>query len=162
MVYFFDGRDTKTLPVLVFALASLSDFFDGYLARKFDASSNLGKILDPLGDKLMTITVMVCITIDGIIPIWAVLVAGIKEVLMAIGGYVVHKVASVEIPPSNILGKISTVVFFFVCAALMMFRNLPDPASIAMISFAIGLMFVALASYVNTYATVMKNRKKKR
>ena len=156
--YFTDARDIKIDAVFVYALATFSDFLDGYLARKFQASTNLGKLLDPLGDKLMTIAVMVCITIDGIIPLWAVLVAGVKEILMAIGGFVVHRVAHVEIPPSNLIGKTTTVVFFLVCVTLMLARNIPNIAATSMISAAILLMIIALASYVSTYVSVMRSR----
>lgn len=160
VVYFVDGRDIKLYAVFVYALATFSDFLDGFLARRLMASTNLGKLLDPLGDKLMTIAVMTCITIDGLIPIWAVLVAGIKEVLMAIGGFVVHKVAHVEIPASNFIGKTSTVVFFLVCVTIMLFKDIPGEVAIGLISGSIVLMFVALASYIGTYVTVMKNREK--
>jgi len=158
IVYFTEDSDIRIYAISIYVLATFSDFLDGYLARRFKASTNLGKLLDPLGDKLMTIAVMVCITIDGIIPIWAVLIAGLKEILMAIGGFVVHKVAQVEIPASNLIGKTSTVVFFLVCVALMFFRNIPRDAAIAMISAAIALMFVAFTSYAVTYITVMKSR----
>ena len=159
VAYFTDGHDIKMYAILTYALASLSDFLDGFLARKFKASSNLGKLLDPLGDKLMTVGVMACITIDGLLPVWAVLVTGIKEILMAIGGYVVHRVASVEIPPSNLMGKVSTVVFFLVCVSVMILR-IPENVVVAMISGAIVLAMLALASYIRTYAEVMRNREK--
>jgi len=158
VIYFSDKLDTKLYPALVYALASFSDFLDGFLARKLKASSKLGLILDPLGDKLMTISVMACITIDGIIPLWAVLIAGIKEILMAIGGLVIHKVARTNILPSNLLGKTSTVVFFLVCVTLMLFRDIPGSVAIVMISCAIALTLCALAGYLNKYIFVMKNR----
>ena len=158
MVYFTDNHDTKLYPVLIYALASISDFLDGFLARRFNASSKLGLILDPLGDKLMTISVMACITIDGIIPIWAVLIAGVKEILMAIGGFVMHKAANANIMPANRLGKTATVVFFLVCVTLMLFRDIPGSIATVMISCAIALTLCALASYLKKYITVMKNR----
>jgi len=158
VVYFTVPGDSKIYPVLIYALASITDFLDGFLARRYKAASELGKILDPMGDKMMTITVMVCITIDGIIPLWAVLVAGVKELIMAIGGLVMHKVAHSDIPPANLLGKVSTVVFFLVCVTLMLFRSIPENTAIALISFAIALTLIALISYLNTYITVMKNR----
>ena len=160
VLYFSGNQDSKLYPALIYALASFSDFLDGFIARKFKASSKLGMVLDPLGDKLMTISAMVCITIDGIIPFWAVLIAGLKEILMAIGGLVIHKVARTDILPSNMLGKTSTVVFFLVCVALMLFRGIPPIAATLMISFAILLALLALASYLNKYAAVMKNRAK--
>ena len=156
--YFYCGDDTKILAVLIYALATLSDFFDGFLARKFEATSNLGKLLDPLGDKLMTISALACITIDKVIPVWAVIVAGVKELMMGAGGIVLHKMVRAELLPSNIIGKTSTVVFFLVCVTLMLFRDIPGAAATALISFAIGLMFLALASYIRTYITVIKNR----
>ena len=158
VVYFSDTHETNLYPVIIYAFAAFSDFLDGFIARKFKASSKLGMVLDPLGDKLMTISVMLCITIDGIIPFWAVLVAGIKEILMAVGGFIMHKSAHADIMPSNILGKISTVVFFLVCVTLMLFRDIPGIAAVALISFAILLTLIALASYISMYITIMKNR----
>jgi len=160
VTYFYDDHDIKLYAVLVYGVASLSDILDGFVARKFKASSNLGKVLDPLGDKLMTFSVMICITIDRVIPVWAVVIAGTKEVLMAVGGLILHKLAKVEIPPSNILGKASTVVFFLVCATLMLFRTIPENVATTLITLAIVLTGVALGSYISTYITVMKNREK--
>lgn len=157
IVYFSDDSDNNLYAVLVYAVAAFSDFLDGYLARKYKVSSELGKVLDPLGDKLMTIAVMVCITIDGLIPFWAVLLAGVKELLMGAGGLVLHRKAHAELPASNLIGKASTVVFFLVCVTLMLFRNLPDWTSITLISFAIGLTFIALVSYLFKYVRIMKS-----
>ena len=158
-VYFSDDSDRKFYAVIIYGIAAFSDFFDGFLARRYKASSNLGKLLDPLGDKLMTISVMVCITIDGLIPFWAVLVAGMKELMMGAGGLVLHKKAHTELLPSNFIGKTSTVVFFLVCVTLMLFINIPGWASITLISVAIGLTFIALASYFNMYIKIMRNNK---
>jgi phosphatidylglycerophosphate synthase len=153
IVYFSDDSDNNLYAVLVYALAALSDFLE------FKASSNLGKFLDPLGDKLMTISVMVCITIDGLIPLWAVLLAGVKEILMGTGGLVLHKKAHAELPPSNLIGKSSTVVFFLVCVTLMLYRDIPRWGATTLISVAIGLTFLALVSYLIKYIRIMKARK---
>ena len=158
-VYFYDYHERKLYAVAVYALASFSDFLDGFLARKYDATSNMGKLLDPLGDKLMTFSAMVCITIDGIIPFWAVFFAGIKELLMGVGGIVLHKKARTELLPSNLIGKTSSVVFFLVCVTLMIFINIPRWASTTLISLAIGLTFIALASYLIKYIKIMKENK---
>jgi len=160
IVYFIDDNDIKFYAVLVYAVASLSDFLDGFLARRYQASSNLGKLLDPLGDKLMTFAVLVCITIDRPILIWAVLAMFVKELLMGVGGLILHKKANAQLLPANILGKASTVVFFVVCVTIMLLRDLPEGATIAMIAGAIALMFLALASYIIAYIKIMKNREK--
>jgi len=161
IVYFTDDRDIKYYAILVFAIAGLSDFLDGYIARKYDAQSKLGKLLDPLGDKLMTFSVLICITITKPMFLWAVLVFFIKEVLMGVGGLILHKKARVELPPANMIGKASTVVFFLVCITLMLFSNMfgntiPDYVAVIMISAAIGLTLIALAVYLKSYIKIMK------
>lgn len=157
VVSYFSESSTsmKIYAAIVYAIASFTDFLDGYIARKYNIMSNLGKILDPLGDKLMTLAVLTCITIDHVIPVWAVLAAVCKEMLMLIGGAIIRKKEGGEIPPSNIIGKTSTVVFFVVCVTLMLF-HIPDNIATLMISIAIVLMLAALVSYLNTFIRVMK------
>jgi CDP-diacylglycerol--glycerol-3-phosphate 3-phosphatidyltransferase len=164
--YFADGQTVKVYAVLVYALAAFTDFLDGYIARRYALISNLGKVLDPLGDKLMMVAALVCITIDGVIPGWAVTTAVIKEALMGIGGLLIHREARrrgerAEIPPSNILGKSATVAFFLVCVTLMIFRRIPRGTAAVMIGVAIALMLMALGSYIVTFTAVMKRRSTK-
>jgi len=166
LVYFIDDRDIKYYAILVYGIAGISDFLDGYIARRFNAQSKLGKLLDPLGDKLMTFSVLVCITITNItsianatrpILISAVIVFFIKEILLGIGGLVLHKKARIELPPANFLGKASTFVFFVVCVILMLFRNLPVPVTFILISAAMCLTLIALAGYLVLYIKIMKS-----
>ena len=159
VTYFSEKSDAKIYAAVVYAIAAFSDFLDGFLARKFKVSSNLGKVLDPLGDKLMMISAMACLTIDEVIPIPLVLAAVVKELLMGAGGLMLHKRVHVDIPPSNIIGKTSTVVFFLVLVTLMLFRNIPQGAATALVIGAIALMFSALASYIYTFVGIMKKGK---
>ena len=155
VTYFYEGESIKIYAALVYALASFTDFLDGFIARKYNITSNLGKILDPLGDKLMTLTALMCITIDGVIPVWAVVAVLAKELVMVLGGAVIRKKQDGVIPPANIFGKISTVVFFVVCVTLMLFRSIPENIATIMISIAIALMMMALVSYIKTFISVM-------
>jgi CDP-diacylglycerol--glycerol-3-phosphate 3-phosphatidyltransferase len=149
----------KVLAISVYALAAVTDFLDGFLARKFKLTTALGKILDPLGDKLMMVSALTCITIDGLIPVWAVIAAFTKELLMGVGGLLLHRRAGGEIPPSNILGKASTVVFIAVFLALMLFP-IPSRAAAYMIAGALALMFAALGGYIMTFVSVLKQTDK--
>lgn len=158
VVSYFCDRATshvKIYAAAVYALATFTDFLDGYIARKYNLKSNLGRILDPLGDKLMTLAVLTSITIDRVIPIWTVLIAVIKEALMLIGGAIVRKKEGGEIPSANIIGKTSTVVFFIVCVTLMLF-SIPERIATAMMGFAILLMLLALASYTRIFVRIMR------
>jgi len=162
-VYILDDRDIKYYAILVFAVAGFSDILDGYLARKLEAQSKLGKLLDPLGDKLMTFTVMVCITVTNIskpILIVAVAVFFVKEILMGIGGLVLHKKARIELPPANFIGKASTFLLFFVCVTLLFFSELPGSIVFALASAVIFLTLIALTGYIISYIKIMKSRPK--
>ena len=161
VAYFADDSDIKYFAILIYFIAGLSDFLDGFIARKFNAQSKLGKLLDPLGDKLMTFTVLICITITHTASrpflISAALVFFIKEILMGIGGLVLHKKAHVELPPANFIGKASTIVFYAVFIALMLF-NIPNFVVVILVSVAIGLALIALAGYIISYIKIMKSR----
>ena len=69
---FFSGLpNARPLSAGVYALAFFTDIADGWIARHYNQVTPLGRILDPLADKLMTFVVILCITIAGIIPVWA-------------------------------------------------------------------------------------------
>lgn len=111
VVFFQPAPDAHRWAVLIYLTAFLTDVADGWIARHFNQITKLGRILDPLADKLMTFTVIICITADGIIPLWAVVVFFLKELTMAIGGYLMYQKLG-DVISSNWLGKTSTGVFF--------------------------------------------------
>ncbi len=154
-VYFSGLEYANVLAVIIYGIASLTDILDGKIARKYNQTTKLGRILDPLGDKVMTFSVLLCITIDRIIPIWAVVIFVIKELLMVIGGFILMKKSS-DMPPSNYLGKCSTVVFFLVCVYLTLFKNTPETVATILISIAILFSIAALVSYLVRYIRMMR------
>jgi CDP-diacylglycerol--glycerol-3-phosphate 3-phosphatidyltransferase len=66
----------------VFVIASVTDFFDGYYARKYDLISDLGKILDPIADKVLIIGVFLVFLYKGVISPWAVIIIMGREFLI--------------------------------------------------------------------------------
>lgn len=72
--------------LITYVVAFLSDILDGYLARRNGWITNIGKLLDPLADKLMLITALVCFYCAGWLPLWIPVIAAAKELLMIIGG----------------------------------------------------------------------------
>lgn len=79
---------TPTIPnneyiaAMIFIVASLTDFLDGYLARKLNLVSNFGKIMDPFADKLLVLTALIYLAIAQIIPGWIVIVIIGRELLI--------------------------------------------------------------------------------
>ena len=67
------------LALLLFVTAAITDAIDGYLARKLKLVSNLGKLMDPLADKLLACSTLVAFVYTGAVPVWAVIVIIARE-----------------------------------------------------------------------------------
>ena len=157
-VFFLPDPSARSCAAGVYALAFVTDIADGWIARHFHQVTRLGRILDPLADKLMTFTVIVCITAAGIIPLWAVVVFFLKEAAMGVGALsMYHKTE--DVIPSNWLGKVSTGVFFVVCAALVLFPGIPSSWATGLITLALVLTILAFVSYLLQYLSLTGRRK---
>ena len=157
-VFFLPDPSARSWAAGVYALAFVTDIADGWIARHFHQVTRLGRILDPLADKLMTFTVIVCITAAGIIPLWAVVVFFLKEAAMGMGALsMYHKTE--DVIPSNWLGKVSTGVFFVVCAALVLFPGIPSSWATGLITLALVLTILAFVSYLLQYLSLTGRRK---
>ena len=73
------------LALVVFIIASITDYIDGQIARKQNQVSDFGKFLDPLADKLMYITVMLGLVISGPLNFWFFFIYALKELTMIVG-----------------------------------------------------------------------------
>ena len=112
-------NDQKIMAVVVLALSGLSDTLDGTIARRFNQISALGKVLDPVADKLTQITIAVMLLIDfraaenQLIRAfgWVFLVFLIKEAVMIIGGLVML-LMNIRPGAAEIWGKLATLVFY--------------------------------------------------
>lgn len=100
--------------LLVFFIASVTDFADGYIARKLKQQTRLGRVLDPIADKLLTTASFVVMALPhenfASIPLWlAVAVVG-RDVLIVLGAFVVTRLTSFRDFKPTLLGKINTLV----------------------------------------------------
>ena len=110
---FFSSLERSLLySILIFLLAGITDVLDGYIARKYNIVTKWGQIMDPLADKLMQLTVLVCFTIKRFIPLWIIIIYGIKEFSMILGGIFLYTRKDKMVLPANAYGKIATVVFY--------------------------------------------------
>ena len=151
-------RSQRPSLVRRYLAAFVTDVADGWIARRFNQITRLGRILDPMADKLMTFIVILCLTADGVIPVWAVVIFFCKELAMAIGGYLMYR-ARGDVISSNWLGKSATGVFFVVCAALVLFPAIPRPWAVRMISAALVLTVAAFFSYLYQFVKGLEKRK---
>ena len=141
----------------IYVLAFATDVLDGFLARTFNWITPVGKLLDPLADKLMAITALVVILIAkaqqkslfGIYLALFILVL-VKELLMMIGGLVMLKYRKVAY--SDWYGKTATGIFAVGIVLTLISFLVPqiEPWNIAVLSASIGLSYVAMAHYART------------
>lgn len=73
------NRVTSILTVLLFSAAAITDYFDGYYARKYGQVSGFGKAMDPLADKFLMASAFIMLTAQGLIPGWVVCVIVARE-----------------------------------------------------------------------------------
>jgi cardiolipin synthase (CMP-forming) len=72
------------LAALVLALGGATDFFDGWLARRWNQVTRLGQLLDPIADRLSTVTVLVVFLIRGIVPLWFVALLVLRDAVLTV------------------------------------------------------------------------------
>ncbi len=151
VVLFFRGH--KMAALCVFCAASLTDMLDGYLARKLNQITDFGKLFDPLADKLMVLTAMVCQTFWGPLPLIAVLIVAAKELVMILGG--VFMLSRDVVVYSNYFGKSAQVGFIaslilsffheqFLVGNVVLWGMTPD---ILLLWITVALAIVAMAVY---------------
>ena len=112
-------NDEKIMAVVVLAISGLTDTMDGQIARKFNQISALGKVIDPVADKLTQITIAVMLLIDfktASNPVinalgWVFLVFLIKEAVMIVGGLIML-LLNIRPGAAEFWGKAATVVFY--------------------------------------------------
>ena len=161
--FFMQGQYGWAVFMLV--LSGLSDFFDGKIARKFNQISALGKILDPVADKLTQITLAVLLFLsfnkadDATLKAfsWVFLVFIVKEFVMVLGG---AAMLAFGIRPgaAEIYGKVSTFAFYAVMIFIVAFGpeigvfkdffTIPNVLMMILVVISAILTLVAFASYM--------------
>jgi cardiolipin synthase (CMP-forming) len=82
-VWLLFGKEDRAAAAALLGILGATDFLDGYIARHFNQVSNIGKVLDPVADRILFIVGVACIAIDGSVPAWVAAVVLIREGLVA-------------------------------------------------------------------------------
>jgi CDP-diacylglycerol--glycerol-3-phosphate 3-phosphatidyltransferase len=135
-----DSELTRLIALSVFIIAAITDWLDGYLARKLNQITELGKFLDPLVDKVLTIALFLLFIELGQIPAWAVFLIITRELLITAwrgaptAANDVSETKKPQIIGANFWGKAKTVMQIVAIATLLV-----------KIPYAIGFFWLALA-----------------
>ena len=138
----------------LFALAAFSDALDGYLAKRFGWTTELGKFLDPLADKLLLVTVFIALAVAGYTPVWLSVIVVVRDVVIGAGAAVYSRVFGPLHGRATIVSKINTGVQIIYVLALVASLGLgwpPTPAVVALAAAVFVTTMVSGIDYVITY-----------
>lgn len=122
LVYFSGHEYSFMLSMLIFFIAGLTDILDGRIARKYNLVTKWGIVLDPAADKLMSITLLYCLSKDGLIPTWIFGIFLIKEICMILGGLTL--LSNKTVVSADHFGKYATLLLYLSIAVFIFNRSI--------------------------------------
>lgn len=167
-------KESYIAAFILMIVAALTDVFDGKIARKYNMVSNLGKILDPIADKLSQMAIVIILIIkfwsfDG--PLKYLLFLFIfKELTMVIAGAILLAMGMRPVA-AEVWGKVATVVFYIFMITIIaigpngalvgiwFFKALPTPVIYGMVIISVILAFVSLFGYAPGFFKQIKEKK---
>ena len=149
------GEAGRYIALVIFCVASLTDFLDGYLARKNNQVTNFGKFMDPLADKLLVCSALICFVANGQLPAWIVIVIIAREFIIS-GFRLVASDAGVVIAASY-WGKFKTTAQLLMIILLILdIKALYIPTQVV-IYIALALTVISLIDYIVKNINVIKD-----
>lgn len=160
IVYYHPRILNKTAWMVGLVMVSgVTDCLDGKIARKFNMISEVGKILDPIADKLTQLVLLICLlSRNPWIKIILILFI-IKEVTQGIMGLMVLLRAK-ENEGAKWYGKLNTVVFYVVVVLLIFLPDMPNRIIDILLLLCGSCMLLALCLYINSFGNILKQNKK--
>lgn len=152
VIIYLNARDTADYYIAagILAVSCLTDLIDGKIARHFNMISNLGKILDPVADKLTQFALIVCIAHKYPILWYLVTLFVIKESFQLVAGGISLKHGKM-LKGALFSGKLCTTVLFISLILMVMFPNMSEKAITILTVTDTAFMLVAFIDYMITY-----------
>ena len=146
------AADQRLWALAAMAVMFVSDGLDGYLARRLDRITELGKVLDPAADKIAVAAVLIFLVAAGEFPLWALLLVVARDVAIVMGGVVMAKMSR-TVPPALMAGKVAAVVLALVVIVFVADVRALEPAALALCVAAVvssGAAYAVVAARVLT------------
>ncbi len=138
----------------ILLISGITDVTDGVIARRFNMKSKLGALLDPVADKLIQISVFVCLSLENIIPLWLLVVTFTKEFLMFIGASILLK--SKTVISADYSGKIATLVFYISSLIFIIFSPSEFIKNVLFFIIALSALYAFTNYSIIFYKTIVK------
>lgn len=160
MAPYFEGYGNY-IALVIFVIASLTDLFDGKIARKYNLITDFGKFMDPLADKLLVCSALICFIELGLLPAWVVLIIIAREFI--ISGFRLVASDNGIVIAASYWGKFKTVFQMIMVIVLMFNQYLCNPVlnviGIILIIVATTLTVISLVDYIWKNKSVLKEQK---
>lgn len=151
-------REDFTEALITLAASGLSDILDGRIARKYDMVTDLGKVLDPVADKLTQCAMMLCVAMRYPAMWWLLGLHVVKELIMLVmGWYVLKRTDTVN--SAIWAGKLCTGVIYAVMMLHVILPHLPQPVSVGCTIVCAGLIVLSLIVYTARYVKILGGKK---
>ena len=155
---YFEGYGNY-IALVIFIVASLTDFLDGKIARKYHLVTNFGKFMDPLADKLLVSSALICLIELSLIPAWIVIVIIAREFI--ISGFRLIAADNGVVIAASYWGKFKTASQMVMVIVLIL--NLPNPVfsviGTVLIYVSLVLTVISLVDYIVKNKNVLKDQK---
>ena len=135
------------VAAIILVLSSLSDFFDGFIARKCHMITELGKLIDPVADKLTQFVVACTLMYTYPAYAWLVAIIVLKDGMLLFVGYYIYRKKDKHLSQAQMPGKVATAVFFIVSIILVAFYIPGTMISSILIYSTLILMIIAMIYY---------------
>lgn len=135
------------IALIIFIAAGITDFLDGYLARRLKQKSVLGTFLDPIGDKLLGAVAFITLSVQGLLPAWLAVIVVAKDVYVALGAGILHYSGNLTVAVPSFWGKFATVVQIATVALVLL-------GTMVTISVVLPTVLFVLTAVVTTIACV--------
>ncbi len=140
LLMYFDNLPCQLAAAAVFGLASYTDYLDGHIARKNHIVTDFGKFIDPVADKLLTLSAFIMLTRSGLMPHWVVILILTRE--LCVDGLRMVAVGQGKVIAAGMLGKIKTVSQIVLILWLMILRIPAFTGGFGIVS-TLGCLWVA-------------------
>ena len=145
------------LGIMFFIIAAITDAVDGFLARKMNWKTNLGKILDPVADKLLLSGTIFILWLNAYIPFYIFVIFFSRDVLILVGASIHMSVIESEVPLPNILGKITTAFQIVYIFLILTFQSYSVEISLILLDvLIISVTILSLMVYANSWFKSLK------
>lgn len=158
LVFAFAPKDQYFWLAIILAVSGLTDVLDGFIARKFHQVTSLGKVLDPIADKLTVAAVLTCLVFLYPHVLFVLCIYVGKELLMLVGALIFTK-EKVTLHSARWFGKLATAVTYIVMLLLIIIPNLSDTWVIVLNSAVVCVTLFSLVMYALEFLRTMKKKK---